>query len=167
MGMNARSFISRTSGLHGKTYSALSHLLSRGDLLKLGQAQIDAQHEAILAMAAELADRWDERGNLAEMKDLAEKFGKVLAAHFRYEEQLFDAAGTSNQVEHRAEHRSMLDQLHTIRGCLDQIEGNSSAQARGFDLRDFVLGVTVGHVCQSDVNYREDHRAADRIGQPV
>lgn len=143
----------RTSGPHGMTFSNLKHLLSWGDHLKTGQPQIDAQHEGIFNIAMEIADRWQEYGNLAEMKGLAEKLGKVLAAHFRYEEQQLEAVRAPNLADHKAEHGMMLDELRVLRRRLDDMGGKSTGATPGFILHNFVLGVTVGHVGHSDMDY--------------
>jgi hemerythrin-like metal-binding protein len=167
MEMNSRGIFNRASGLYGANFASLKQLISWGDHLKTGQPQIDAQHEGIFNIAMEIADRWQEHGNLEEMKKLTEKFGKVLAAHFRYEEQQLEAVSAPNLAEHKAEHTMMLEELQTLRDRLDRMEGRYSLATPGFILQNFVLGVTVGHVGQSDMDYCGAARDAARVKAAV
>ena len=47
MDLGSRGMFGRLSGLHGLTDFSLRQLIAWGDHLKVDQAQIDAQHEAI------------------------------------------------------------------------------------------------------------------------
>jgi hemerythrin-like metal-binding protein len=167
MEMISRGIFNRASGLYGTNFASLKQLLSWGDHLKTGHPQIDAQHEGIFNIAMEIADRWQDHGNLEAMKSLMEKFGKVLAAHFRYEDQQHEAVNAPNLAAHKAEHAMMLEELQTLRDRLDQMKGNSCLATPGFILQNFVLGVTVGHVGHSDMDYSGAARDAARITAAV
>jgi hemerythrin-like metal-binding protein len=99
------------SGLHNLSEFSLKQLVAWGDHLKVHQPQIDAQHEAIFNLALEIAHIWQDRGDLDELKALAEKLDKVLQAHFRYEEQLLAEIGYPELAAHKAEHQVMLHEL--------------------------------------------------------
>lgn len=61
-------------------------MVSWGDNLRVDQPQIDAQHQAIFDIALEIADIWHQHGDLDKLKALTDKLGRVLEAHFRFEE---------------------------------------------------------------------------------
>jgi hemerythrin-like metal-binding protein len=150
---NSRTIFSRISGLHGMTDMPLKQLISWGDHLKVDQPSIDAQHEAIFNIAIEIVDSWQNHCHLDHLKALTEKFAKVLVGHFRYEEKQLEEVGYPKIEEHKAEHKVMLDELEVIRHRLDQIEEGPAQRAPGFIVHNYVLGVTVGHICHSDMDY--------------
>lgn len=143
----------RMSGLHGMTDMSLMHLVSWGDHLKVDHATLDAQHEAIFALAIDVADTWHKHGNLDELKILAEKLAKVLEAHFRYEEAQLGVALYPNLEEHKHEHMMMLQELQILRNRLERMNPGAAQMAPGWLLHNFILGVTVGHICHSDMEY--------------
>ena len=153
------------SGLHGLSDLSLKQLVSWGDHLKVEQPQIDAQHQAIFDIALEIADLWHRHGDLDQVKALAEKLDKVLEAHFRFEEQQLAGIGYTKLSEHRAEHKVMLDELQLIRGRLAKM-GHGTIQAEpGFLVLSYILGVTVGHISHSDMDYCAfAHKAAGNGG---
>jgi hypothetical protein len=83
-------------------------LLAWGDHFKVDQPQIDAQHEAIFSIATEIADSWQNRGAIDNLKVLTEKLANVLAAHFRYEERQLAGVGYPKL-------EVMLEELRVIR----------------------------------------------------
>jgi hemerythrin-like metal-binding protein len=150
---NSRGIFGRMSGLHGMTDTSLKQLIAWGDHLKVDQAHIDAQHEAIFNIAVEVADTWHKHGNLTQLKILTEKLAKVLEAHFRYEEEQLEEVRYPKLEEHKSEHAMMLEELQTLRNRLEQMKSESAQMAPGFLLHNFVLGVTIGHICHSDMEY--------------
>lgn len=143
----------RMSGMHGLTDSSLRQLLVWGDHLKVDQPQIDAQHEGIFDLAMEIADAWFKHADLDRIKTLAEKLAKVLEGHFRYEERQLAEVDYPGIEEHMAEHRVMLDELQVIRDRLDTMGQGTTQRLPGFIVNNFVLGVTVGHIGHSDMEY--------------
>lgn len=143
----------RMAGMHGLTDSSLKQLMVWGDHLMVDQPQIDAQHEGIFKLAMEIADQWFKHGDLDRIKGLAEKLAKVLEGHFRYEESQLAAVGYPRLEEHRAEHQVMLEELQVIRDRLDNMGHGIAQKLPGFIVNNFVLGVTVGHIGHSDMEY--------------
>lgn len=141
------------SGLHNLSEFSLKQLISWGDHLKVHQPQIDAQHEAIFDLALEIAHIWQDRGDLGELRALAEKLNKVLKAHFRYEEQLLAEIGYPGLVAHQAEHQLMLEELQVILDRLHKSESGTIAGEPGLAFQNYVLGLTVGHIFNSDMDY--------------
>ena len=143
----------RMSGMHGLTDSSLKRLVAWGDHLKVDQPQIDAQHEGIFNLAMEIADQWFKHGDLDRIKGLAEKLAKVLEGHFRYEELQLAEVNYPRLEEHKAEHKVMLEELQVIRDRLESMGHGTAQKLPGFIVNNFVLGVTVGHIGHSDMEY--------------
>lgn len=163
----SRNTYGRMAGMHGLTDSSLKQLLVWGDHLRVDQPQIDAQHEGIFKLAMEIADKWFKHGDLYRIKALAEKLAKVLEGHFRYEEKQLAELGYPTLEEHKAEHRVMLEELQVIRDRLDSMGHGTAEKLPGFIVNNFVLGVTVGHIGHSDMEYcafaREAAESQERI----
>jgi hemerythrin len=141
-------------------------LLAWGDHFKVDQPQIDAQHEAIFSIATEIADSWQNRGAIDNLKVLTEKLANVLAAHFRYEERQLAGVGYPKLEQHKAEHEVMLEELRVIRERLDKVAPDADRMGPGFVVHNFVLGLTVGHISHSDMDYCAFAReAAEREGK--
>jgi hemerythrin-like metal-binding protein len=153
MNTTSHGIFGRLSGLHGVTDNSLKQLVTWGDHLKVDQPQIDAQHQAIFNIAMEVMDTWQSHGKIDRLKLLTEKLSNVLEGHFRYEERQLVEVGYPNLDEHKAEHKVMLDELQVIRDRLDGMGEGTARLAPGFTVRNFVLGVTVGHIGHSDMDY--------------
>jgi hemerythrin len=153
MDLGSRGMFGRLSGLHGLTDFSLRQLIAWGDHLKVDQAQIDAQHEAIFNLATHIVDLWQKHADVGQVKAAAEKLAKVLDAHFRYEERELARIGYPKLAEHRAEHKVMLDELRLIRDRLDGMGQGTVQGEPGFLVLNFVLGVTIGHIFHSDMQY--------------
>jgi len=160
MTTTTRALFGRLSGPQGLNGHSLKQLVAWGDHLKVDQPQIDAQHEAIFGIAMEVADTWQNRGDLDRLKAVTEKLANVLGGHFRYEERQLAEIGYPKLDEHRAEHQVMLDELLILRERLARTEPGSAPMWPGFAVHNFVLGVTVGHICHSDMDYCAHARQA-------
>ncbi len=121
--------------------------------------------------------RWKSRprgrqhGDTDRLKVLTEKLANVLGGHFRYEEEQLAKVGYPKLDEHKAEHKVMLDELQLIRDRLDKMGHGTAQLAPGFMVRNYVLGVTVGHICHSDMEYcvfarKAAAMAARKSGRP-
>lgn len=153
MNMKTPGFLGPRSGLYGIADVPLKRLIFWGDHLKIGHPSIDAQHEAIFNLAVEISDIWQKRGNLDQLRIVAEKLAKVLERHFAYEERQLQELGYPRLDEHAAEHKVMLKELKIIRARIDKMEQETSWMTPGFLLNNFILGVTMGHIFNSDMDY--------------
>jgi hypothetical protein len=99
-----------------------------------------------------VADLWERRADLQKLKDVTDKLALVLAAHFKYEEQLFTGTGYPQRELHRDEHRAMLAELHTLRARLAAMQPGRVNSEPGFLVLSYVLGLTVGHLSHSDLD---------------
>jgi hemerythrin len=166
----SRGIFGRISGLHGMADVSLKQFVAWGDHLKVDQPSIDAQHEGIFNIAMEVAETWQEQGNLDRLKALTEKLAHVLDGHFRYEERQLEEVAYPKLEEHRAEHKVMLDELQGIRLRLDKMGTGTARMTPGFLVHNFILGVTVGHICNSDMDYcvfaRKANEGKDQVWPP-
>lgn len=132
---------------------SLNRLVGWGEHFMVDQAQLDAQHEAIFNMAMDLDEASQAKGNPERLEELTGKLGKLLEIHFGYEERQLAEAGYPKSAEHALEHRVMLEQLRMIRARLHTSPGGTPHIAARSMVHDFVLGLTVGHITHSDMDY--------------
>ena len=133
--------------------TSLNQLLTWGDHYKVDQDQIDTQHEAIFNICMDIAELWHARGEIEHLKELTQKLDLVLEAHFRYEERELAKLGYKKLDEHKAEHAVILRELEMIRSRLDHLPAGADRMASAFSVHNFVLGLTVGHISHSDMDY--------------
>jgi hemerythrin-like metal-binding protein len=145
---------------------SLNRLVEWGDHFTVDQPQIDAQHEAIFNIAMEIEEAWKTPANLDRLKDLTAKLAKLLGIHFRYEERQLAEAGYPKLKEHAEEHRVMIEELRVIWARLHALPEGTHHLASGFIVHNFVLGLTVGHITHSDMDYCAFTRkpSADQLG---
>lgn len=151
------------AGPFGLSTLSLKRLIVWGDHYKIGQPELDAQHEAIFDIALEAADLWHRRADLQQLKDVTDKLASALAAHFSYEEKLFAGTPYAHSEEHIDEHRVMLEELHALRARLETMQPGRVKSGPGFLVLSYVLGLTVGHLSHSDL---DAHAAPGRASIP-
>jgi hemerythrin len=131
---------------------SLSGLVQWDEQHSIGDATLDAQDRSIFSFVGEIDDLWRLGAGTGQLRDIADKLHRVLEAHFRYEERLLAAVGYPNLAKHAAEHREMLEDLAAIRERMNDGE-NLNAESAGLRLSNFILGVTVGHIVNTDSDY--------------
>lgn len=132
------------------TILSFKRLLTWDDHLKVGQPQIDAQHEAIFRIAMEVADLSQDASQVQRLSELLYRLDEALAQHFEYEERQLAEIRYPGIETHKAEHALMREELRTLRDRLH--EGSTGlGPTRASSLRNRVLGVTIGHICHSDL----------------
>lgn len=134
----------------------LQHALARGlqwgSHLSTGDPALDAQDRAIFRLVEEIDELWRHGATVSEFRRVSDKAWRVLEAHFRCEERMLVAVGYPGLAEHVAEHREILDDLASIRTYLSSDDGVTSEVA-GLRLSNLILGVTVGHMLNTDSDY--------------
>ncbi len=132
---------------------SLKNLVQWGEHLSVDHPGIDAQHEVIFNLVGEVHDLWRCNASLIELSAVVDKLADVLGNHFRYEERMLGETDYPKLPEHAGEHRMMLEELETIR---QRLSGDGKALPEpGWVLLNFMLGVTVGHILSSDIDYCE------------
>jgi hemerythrin-like metal-binding protein len=146
-----------------KTYSGfpgcvpmVQHALARevhwDTRLSIGYPAIDFQDRVIFGLVAEVDELWRRGADVAQLRAIADRATRVLEAHFRSEERMLAEIHYPDLVRHAAEHREMLADLASICACLDADGGRHSGHA-ALRLANFMLGVTMGHVINTDGDY--------------
>lgn len=141
---------------------SLAHLVEWGDHLSVKHPAIDAQHQVIFRRVSQVHDLWRRNANLADLRAAIDRLSRVLATHFRDEERLLARTAYPSLAEHAAEHRALLGELAAIRARLSG-DGKAPPES-GWPLLGFLLGVTVGHIVGSDLEYC-DYVAASPAGE--
>jgi hemerythrin len=150
-------------GPFGLSTLSLKRLIVWGEHYKIGQPELDAQHEAIFDIALEAANLWDRRAELQQLKDVTDKLALALAVHFSYEEQLFAGTAYARSEDHIDEHRAMLEALHALRARLETMQPGRVKSGPDLAMLSCVLGLTVGHLSHSDL---DAHAAPGRASTP-
>ena len=143
------------SGLFGCVPMMQHSLASRvrwEDHLSIGDAAIDAQDRAIFNLVGEVHDLWGDGASVGALRGIADKASRVLESHFRCEERMLAGVGYPDLPKHAAEHHEMLEDLASIRDDLNRSDGIHSRHA-GLRLSNFILGVTMGHIVNTDSDY--------------
>jgi hemerythrin-like metal-binding protein len=146
-----------------KTYSGflgsvplMQHALARevhwDTRLSIGYPAIDVQDRVIFGLVAEIDELWRRGADVAQLRSLADRTSRVLEAHFRSEERMLAEVHYPDLPRHAAEHREMLEDLASIRAYLAADGGRHSDHA-ALRLANFMLGVTMGHVTNTDGDY--------------
>jgi len=143
----------RMRGHQGLSVQSLANLVQWGDELRVEHPAIDAQHEGIFKLVSEVYKLWREHADIEALRAVVVRLGKVLEAHFNYEEQELARVGYPNLVNHRSEHRAMLRELAVVRERIEKTGQSHAYPEPGWIVLNFLLGVTVGHILHSDMDY--------------
>ena len=120
--------------------------------LSTGDGAIDIQDRAIFNLVGEIDAVWRHGASVAQVRDLAARASRLLAAHFLHEERLLAEIGYPHRAQHAAEHRELLEDLAAIRADLDR-DDDAHAGRAGLQLSNFILGVVLGHMVNTDSDY--------------
>jgi hemerythrin len=148
-----RQTFTRVAAIQGLAFNSLKQLIGWSDDFKVDQPTIDSQHESIFGLAVEASELSTDQADGDRLVAVINKFGSVLEAHFRYEENMLTEIGYPKLEEHRAEHSAMLCELEFTRQRLSSSGGGWAFQDKALVVLNFMLGVTVGHILRSDVDY--------------
>ncbi|MFZ4536089.1 bacteriohemerythrin [Propionivibrio sp.] len=141
------------TAVEGLAFCSLKNLIRWGDHMKLGQSNIDTQHERIFKLALEACELSREPECFNQLMVVFDAFGGVLKAHFRYEEAKLTEIHYPKLEEHRAEHEAMLSELEFVAQRLENKGVGWAFQQQALVILNFMIGVTVGHILQSDTDY--------------
>lgn len=137
---------------------SITNLIQWGEHLSVDHPGIDAQHKAIFDLGARVYEQWRAGGLVDELRPTVDKLANVLLSHFSYEERLLADIGYDGLKQHAAEHSSMMDEMEIIHDRFHALKSGShgaggSLLAPGWQVMQFILGVTIGHVMTSDMSY--------------
>lgn len=137
---------------------SLNNMIQFGDHLLVDHPAIDDQHKSIFDLGTKVFENWRAGGSIDILRPAVEELSNLMHSHFTFEERVLDEIGYEDLKNHAAEHRTMRDELSTMherlrhdKACHEGHEGLSLAP--GWTVMQFILGVTVGHVANSDMSY--------------
>ena len=145
----------RVAAVEGLAFSSLRNLIEWGNDYKVYQPEIDTQHEEVFKLALEASNLARDKADLERLRVVFGKFGNVLNAHFRYEEAELEKRRYPKLEEHRAQHAAMLTEFDFIRQRLAGKVDGWPFQEEALVILNVMLGVTVGHILHSDVDYAQ------------
>lgn len=157
-----RSMFGRLSSQTGLADMSLKDLIAWGDNFKVNQPQIDAQHEAIFALVIEVSALWHEHGGSDQLLAIVDKLDQAVRTHFQYEESILVKIEYPKLAEHQREHAAMLRELEAMRSRIAQMPPGPAYPEPGWQVMSFLLGLTVGHIVHSDVEYCRHVRDAGK-----
>ena len=133
---------------------SLAKLLKFGDHLRVDHAALDAQHQAIFELGVKVYEDWRRGESLDVLRPALDKLSDLLNAHFKHEERVLQDVGYEGLERHAGEHRQLRDELSAVRARLHAVRDGTKAPL-GPDAAavQFILGLTVGHVAGSDMQY--------------
>ena len=131
---------------------SLSSLVQWGEHHSIGDPILDAQDQEIFRFVGEIDDLWRLGASPRQLRSIADELLRVLETHFCDEERMLAGIGYPNLARHAAEHREILEDLASIRERMDAGDSLRSGYS-GLRLSNFILGVTVGHVVNTDTDY--------------
>lgn len=137
---------------------SVNNLILFSEPLLVDHPAIDGQHKSIFDLGITVFENWRAGGSIDMLRPAVENLSNLMHSHFTFEERVLDEIGYEDLKNHAAEHRTMRDELSTMherlrhdKACHEGHEGLSLA--RGWTVMQFILGVTVGHVANSDMSY--------------
>jgi len=163
--MTTREAESRhVAAAEGLAYNTLRQLIHWDPSMMIGDAQIDAEHEKIFQLAEHACSLSRDHENAAELVRAFNQFGETLFSHFTNEERkLFDAQ-YANASRHLAQHQAMRSEFEYIRQRLVENGIGWAYEEQALVVLNFMIGVTVGHVLQSDSDFANSAGGASLLG---
>ena len=138
----------------GLAFNALMSLIKWGERFALEQPRIDADHQQLFELAEQACRISRTPAQFAELLAVFDQFSALMHSHFAYEERALEQLGYARLDEHRREHADMLAEHRLIRQRLENVGERALYLEEALVILNFMLGVTVGHIRHSDVEYR-------------
>ena len=128
-----------------------------GEHMSVGVAQLDADHERIIAALNSLVDAHDRHLSGDQIESLFSELMRVIEAHFVREERIMADCRYEGLDYHRSEHGRIRERLLEIH----EHELHAEEAAVRAEVREFLTNWLYGHVLVDDFAYRgcfSDHR---------
>lgn len=129
-------------------------LIQWNDELRLGIAQIDREHEALVLLVNELGDAMLLGKGRDIVADTLRKLADYADYHFRSEETLFDEHGFEGSVSHKSEHQRFVNKLNTFNATF----AAGKTTLISVDVLSFLSDWVRDHIMISDRKYADDLR---------
>jgi hemerythrin len=154
----------RVAAAEGLALSSLKSLIKWGDDFRINRSEIDSQHERIFKLAAEASELSRKHTDRIRLRAVFDEFGHTLTEHFHFEETELAEMAYPRLDEHRAEHQAMLAEFDFIRQRLASKGEGWAFQEEALVVLNFMLGVTVGHILHSDIDFAHQIPAVHPAG---
>lgn len=118
--------------------------------LSVGQATLDAHHQRLFQLLAELVSVVEEHGGFGPVAHVFEELNAYIAYHFAEEEAMMEQAKFPFIELHRHSHQTIAMRVQEMARTLAQ--DNVAVVAR--ELHDFLSGWLVHHIEIEDFEYR-------------
>jgi hemerythrin-like metal-binding protein len=148
--MTIQTEAKRVSAYEGLAFNSLRQLINWDPSLKIGNAEIDDQHEHIFSLAVKASELARDHSMAPELLRVFDELGKLLTSHFRLEEEKMAQFSSSEKQQHLAQHEAILKEFEFIRNRLVNNGVGWAYEEQALVVLNFMIGVTVGHVLQSD-----------------
>jgi len=122
--------------------------LSWHERYRLGDADIDAQHQKLF----ELVNHFDDvikMGMAAELGLILEDLVTFTILHFRFEEELLQRIGFPQKADHQKQHGELLEQVQELRSQM-KAGGHVDARSIVWFLADWLTN----HIVREDLAYK-------------
>lgn len=121
-----------------------------GEHMSVGVAELDADHETIIAALNELVTAHDRHLGREAIDALFEQLLQVVLRHFVREERAMAECDYDGLAYHASEHRRIRDRLRTIQ----EHELHAEEATVRAEVREFLTNWLYGHVLVDDFAYR-------------
>lgn len=125
-------------------------LLEWSDEFSVGIDLIDKQHKILIRAINLLAMAVEYNTSRELMREIFVTLRDYTDTHFAYEEELFDRFSYPETEKHKAEHRSLLNQVVTL-----EQRWNSGEAEIGPEVLKFLVNWLRNHILGSDKKYSE------------
>ncbi len=136
----------------GIAYNTLRQLIRWDPSMALGDPLIDSEHEKIIEMAEQVCVLARDHDKSPDLVSAFSNFGELLFKHFDDEEKKLTKLHADGLSKHIAQHQAMRSEFEFIRQRLMDDGIGWACEEQSLVVVNFMIGVTVGHVLESDAH---------------
>jgi len=152
------SELKHVTATEGIAYNTLRQLIHWDSAMALGDAAIDAEHQQIIALAERACLLSRDHENTAELVKAFVEFGELLFRHFDHEEQQLSHTDADSLRQHKEQHMAMRSEYEFVRKRLEANGVGWAYEEQSLVVVNFMIGVTVGHVLETDARHVFDSK---------
>lgn len=129
------------------------------DDFSVGVAEIDGQHQTLVALINQLHSAIRERHGSKASREILDQLADYTRIHFLLEESLMRVSNYAGFAAHRAQHEELIKQVTALQEKLD-----SGSGAISFELLQFLLDWLTKHINDSDKRFGAYFNQSSRSG---
>jgi len=124
-------------------------LMEWSNAMSVGIASIDREHQQLVAMLNELYDGVQSGKGKETLAKILDGLILYTRVHFTNEESYFEKTGYADQVQHKAEHAALIEQVHAV-----QLKFETEPTATlSIEVMSFLKNWLIEHIQGSDKSY--------------